>query len=181
MKRRTYDELMELRAKAEESSHWQRHPVSVVLDNIRSMYNVGSIFRTADAAAAQLVVLAGFTPRPPRKEIAKTALGATETVPWDQYDDPVEAVLKLKQAGYTVLAVEIAEGSLTVDALEEHHYPLALVFGNEVHGVSDAVLAACDGAVEIPMYGAKHSLNVAVSAGVAILGAVERWRQIARR
>lgn len=151
-----------------------RHPVSVVLEDIRSLYNVGSIFRTADAFLVQELVLTGFTPTPPRKEIAKTALGADATVPWSAAPTSVEAIQAKKDAGWTVLALELTDDPIPMDSLLAEHYPLCLVLGNELTGVSADALAACNGSVAIPMHGVKHSLNVAVATGIALYEAVRQ-------
>lgn len=146
-----------------------RRPVRVVLDDVRSRHNVGSVFRTADAFALEGLTLCGFTPLPPHREIEKTALGATATVPWEHAPDAAQAVLQLQARGYRVLAVE--QTLRAVPLTEVAHppdAPLALVFGNELHGVSDAVIEACDGCLVIPQHGAKHSLNVSVCAGVVL-------------
>ena len=145
----------------------EKTPVIVVLDNIRSMHNVGSVFRTADAFLLKGVYICGYTPQPPHRDIHKTALGATETVDWQYFATTAEAVRSLKSAGYTVVAIEQTEGSV---ALQEFRMPesglLAVVFGNEVSGVGEEALALCDGSVEIPQWGMKHSLNVSIAAGI---------------
>lgn len=144
-----------------------KQPIRFVLDDVRSRHNVGSIFRTADAFGLEGVTLCGFTPLPPHREIEKTALGATLSVPWEHVPDAAGAVAALQAAGYLVLAVE---QTLAAVPLHEAHTPpgrpIALVLGNELNGVSDAVVAACDGCLVIPQAGSKHSLNVSVCAGV---------------
>jgi 23S rRNA (guanosine2251-2'-O)-methyltransferase len=142
--------------------------IVVVLDDVRSRHNVGSIFRTADGFGAARIVLCGFTPMPPHREIEKTALGATLSVPWEHAPDAAEAVRVLQAEGYRVLAVEQTLEALAIDQVERDGRPLALVLGNEVDGVSDAVIQACDGCVVIPQHGSKHSLNVSVCAGVVL-------------
>src|SRR5690606_15640102 len=134
------------------------------------MHNVGSVFRTADAFNISGIALSGFTPRPPHRDIHKTALGATESVAWRYHADSVELVAEFKAAGYTIVAVEQTTGSML---LPQHggvscHDKLLLVFGNEVSGVSDEVLRLCDGVIEIPQWGSKHSLNISVSVGVVL-------------
>jgi 23S rRNA (guanosine2251-2'-O)-methyltransferase len=147
----------------------EKCPFVVVLDNIRSMHNVGSVFRTGDAFLIQAIYLCGYTPRPPHRDIHKTALGATETVAWEYFPTAGSAVSTLKDNGYTVLAVEQVEGSLPLQGLTtQYSGPLAVVFGNEVEGVNQEVLALCDGSVEIPQWGMKHSLNVSVAAGIVL-------------
>lgn len=146
-----------------------RRPVRVVLDDVRSRHNVGSVFRTADAFALEGLTLCGFTPLPPHREMEKTALGATHTVPWEHAPDAAQAVRQLQARGYRVLAVEQTLKALPLtEVAHPPDAPLALVFGNELHGVSDAVIAACDGCLVIPQHGAKHSLNVSVCAGVVL-------------
>ncbi len=143
--------------------------IRVVLDDVRSRHNVGSIFRTADAFGLEGLILCGFTPCPPHRDIEKTALGATLSVPWEQRSSAVDAVLALKQAGYAVWCVEQTLNAAPMHTwMPENGRPLALVFGNELHGVSDQVIAVSDGALVIPQHGTKHSLNVAVCAGVAL-------------
>lgn len=146
-----------------------KRSVRVVLDDVRSRHNVGSVFRTADAFGLEGVVLCGFTPLPPHREIEKTALGATVSVPWEHAVDAAEAVRALQRQGYRVLALEQTAEAIPLQDLEHVlERPLALVLGNELNGVSDAVIAACDGCVVIPQAGSKHSLNVSVCAGVAL-------------
>jgi 23S rRNA (guanosine2251-2'-O)-methyltransferase len=147
----------------------EKIPVVVVLDNIRSMHNVGSVFRTADAFLIRGVYLCGYTPQPPHRDIHKTALGATETVSWRHFPATTNGILELKDEGFTVLAVEQTEGSMRLDELTlALTGPVALVFGNEVSGVDPAALALCDGSVEIPQFGMKHSLNVSIAAGIVL-------------
>ncbi|MDX1479404.1 MAG: RNA methyltransferase [Saprospiraceae bacterium] len=150
-----------------------KRPVIVVLDNLRSGLNVGSIFRTADAFAIEKVLLTGITARPPHREIQKTAIGATESVAWEYVEDPVTALRALQEAGYEILPVEQTDQSVS---LWEVDVPskVVLVFGNEVDGVRDEILALAEQSIEIPQYGTKHSFNVAVSAGI-VLWEVCRW------
>ena len=147
-----------------------KKPLVVVMDNIRSMHNVGSVFRTADAFLISGICLCGFTPQPPHRDIQKTALGATESVDWVYYENTKDAVLALKQQGYKVFAIEQTQGSISLENFKTYlsNEPVAFVFGNEVEGVSDEVLAICDGAVEIPQYGMKHSLNISVAAAIVL-------------
>lgn len=161
------DELA--RPSAAEHHARQKRPIRLVLDDVRSRHNVGSIFRTADAFGAEGIILCGFTPQPPHREIEKTALGATLSVPWTTEATTVQAVRSLKSHGYRVLAVE-----QTLKAMELQTVPpdpetrLALVFGNELNGVAQEVVAVCDGCLVIPQHGSKHSLNVSVCAGVVL-------------
>ncbi len=163
----SFEEISSRRLSDDEVAHAGRLPLCALLDNVRSLYNVGSVFRTADALWMRELVLTGFTPHPPRREIDKTALGATKTVPWRSFHDPVEGVKALRSEGYTVWAVELTTTSIPLNSILEVPSSLALVFGNEVTGVSPGVLEACDGAIDIPMHGTKHSLNVAVAFGIA--------------
>ena len=168
MRKLIHAEILDKRLSPEQALATRRHPVIGVLENIRSLYNVGSCVRTADAMLLERLVLTGYTPAPPRSEISKTALGATETVPWEHERDTVAAIRKLRDAGIAVYALEIAEGGMPIDAAPDLRFPAALVVGNEIAGVSQEVLDLCDGALEIPMYGVKHSLNVAVAFGVGV-------------
>lgn len=144
-------------------------PIVLVLDNIRSMHNVGSVFRTADAFLVQGIVLCGYTPVPPHRDINKTALGATETVEWQYFDTTVNAVQELKAAGYKVMAIEQAVNSHMLDRFQPPTgEPLALVFGNEVSGVDGEVMKLVDGCIEIPQLGMKHSLNISVTTGIVV-------------
>lgn len=146
-----------------------KQPLVVVLDHVRSLYNVGSVFRSSDAFRISGVCLCGITARPPHPEIHKTALGAEESVDWRYFERTEDAVSWLKEAGYTVLAVEQCEGSTMLQ--DFHRQPgrkYAVVFGNEVKGVQQQVVDSCDGCLEIPQYGTKHSLNVSVTAGIVL-------------
>ncbi|MBN8679714.1 MAG: RNA methyltransferase [Chitinophagales bacterium] len=145
----------------------EKYPLTLVLDEVRSGLNVGSIFRTADAFALEQVILCGITAQPPHREILKTALGSTESVSWRYFEETAQAVQWLKQEGYLVLAVEQTTQKLWLQEfqpLPDQRY--AFIMGNEVEGVSESVLPLCDGALEIPQFGTKHSLNVAVAAGI---------------
>ena len=145
-----------------------KNPVMVVLDNIRSMHNVGSVFRTADAFLAEGICLCGYTPQPPHRDIHKTALGATETVDWLYFPTTLEAVKELKERGYLLYAIEQVEGSLSLEKFVTSGEKIAVVFGNEVEGVNSEVLKLCDGCIEIPQLGMKHSLNISVAAGIVL-------------
>lgn len=152
--------------------------VVVVLDNIRSLHNVGAVFRTADAFALHGLCLCGITATPPSAEIHKTALGAEDTVAWTYHADTLEAVIALKREGYKLLAVEQVEGSTSLSDLTlSPNDKVALVMGNEVKGVRQEVIDICDGAIEIPQYGTKHSLNVSVSAGIVMWEVQKALRQ----
>lgn len=146
-----------------------RRPIRVVLDDVRSRHNVGSIFRTADAFRIDGLDLCGFTPRPPHREIEKTALGATGSVPWRHFDNVGLALERLRSEGWTIVAVEQTRLALPLESFSPAaESRLAVVFGNELHGVSPTVVEACDVAVVLPQHGLKHSLNVAVCAGVVL-------------
>lgn len=144
-------------------------PLTVVLDNVRSLNNIGSIFRTSDAFRVERLMLCGITATPPSPEIHKTALGAEDSVAWEYYDDTLEAVEKLKSEGYTVCALELANGSVSLETYAaDPSGRYAIVAGHEVNGVDQRVVDACDLCLEIPQEGTKHSLNVAVSTALAI-------------
>ena len=142
-------------------------PIVVVLDNVRSALNVGSAFRTADAFALEKIYLCGITATPPHREILKTALGSTETVAWEYAQDAVDVVNSLKRDGYGTWVIEQVEGSVQLQDFEvQGDARIAVIFGNEVSGVAESVIAVCDGSLEIPQFGTKHSLNVAVCVGI---------------
>lgn len=155
------------RMSAEEFRQSAKQPVRIILENIRSMHNVGSVFRSADAFRCEGIVLCGYTPQPPHRDIHKTALGATETVDWLYLPAAAEAVQLLKGQGYKVYAAEQTEGSILLQTFSTAD-PVAVVFGNEVEGVSAGVIALCDGCIEIPQFGTKHSLNVSVAAALVL-------------
>jgi len=147
----------------------EKIPVVVVLDNIRSMHNVGSVFRTADAFLLQSIYLCGYTAQPPHRDIQKTALGATETVDWKYFKTGSEAVQSLRKEGYTIAGVEQVENSISLPDFKSNQYErLAVIFGNEVSGISNEILPLCDCFIEIPQSGMKHSLNISVAAGIVL-------------
>ncbi len=157
------------RISVEEFKQCEKTPVAIVLDNVRSALNVGSIFRTADAFRIAKIWLCGITACPPNAEIRKTALGAEQSVEWEHTSDCVATVNALKAEGYAIVAVEQAVGSVMIDKMNLSQYPkVALIFGNEVKGVDDRLMSLCDLCIEIPQFGTKHSLNVSVSAGIAM-------------
>lgn len=162
--------MSELNRPEAEAHKSQAHfPVVIVLDSIRSMHNVGSIFRTADATNVCGVYLCGHTPRPPHRDIQKTALGATESVPWQHFENVQEALSLLRSEGYKIVGVEQVHGSVGLDAVRfEADTKTAFVFGNEVEGVSESALELCDFCIEIPQFGAKHSFNIAVAGGIVL-------------
>lgn len=157
------------RKSATECKEAEKTPIIIVLDNIRSMHNVGSIFRTADAFLIEAIVLCGITPQPPHREINKTALGATESVDWVYFSTTEEAVKQLRERGTRIYAVEQTEGSVSLeDTLALDTNNIAIILGNEVEGVGESVLPMVDGSIEIPQRGMKHSLNVSVAAGIVL-------------
>lgn len=157
------------RLSPEEYQMARKAPLVVVLDNVRSMHNIGSVFRTCDAFRAESVYLCGISSVPPHSEIHKTALGAEETVEWEYFGETSDAVKELKLKGYSVYAIEIAGGSIKLPQFEiDRKKKVAVVLGHEVKGVQQAVIDICDGCIEIPQYGTKHSLNVSVTAGIII-------------
>ena len=143
-------------------------PVIAVLDNIRSALNVGSVFRTADAFAIEGIIICGISATPPNREITKTAIGATESVAWSYHKDIKEAVAGLKADGYTIIGIEQTTNSISLDGFLPKRQKIAVIFGNEVDGISDSIMEDLDLALEIPQYGTKHSLNVAVCAGIVL-------------
>jgi len=167
MRKLKLDELN--RASVSEFKEQEKLPVAVVLDNVRSMHNVGSIFRTCDGFAVEQVCLCGITSQPPHREIEKTALGATQSINWIYYTDTIEAVEHFRKKGYKIIAVEQAENSIMLNEFDaKHNEKYALIFGNEVNGVSDEVMNVIDTCIEIPQFGTKHSFNIVVSAGIVL-------------
>ncbi len=156
-----------------------RHPVAAVLADVRSIHNVGAMFRTADATRLSHLYLTGFTGTPDHRQLHKTALGAQETVPWSHHADAAALLKRLRAEGYTLAAVEITDASTPVEALGAAHFPLAFIVGNEVDGVPDGLLALADVALELPQYGAKQSLNVSVAFGVVAYDLVRRYHALA--
>jgi tRNA G18 (ribose-2'-O)-methylase SpoU len=157
------------RKSVDEFKRSQKTPVIAILENIRSAYNVGSVFRTADAFLLEAIYITGYTCIPPHKEIKKTALGAEETVHWKHFTDANQAIALLKQNGYKVYAVEQAINSISLEKLvAANDEKLAFIFGNEVTGVEQSTIEQCDGCIEIPQLGMKHSLNIATAAGVVL-------------
>jgi tRNA G18 (ribose-2'-O)-methylase SpoU len=154
-------------------------PLVIILDNIRSQHNIGSVFRTSDAFRIEKIYLCGITATPPHREIHKAALGATESVDWQYIENTGTLIQQLKEEGYTIFAIEQAEGSILVDDFQyDYTAPLAVVFGNEVNGVDEEVMELVDGSIEIPQYGTKHSLNISVSAGIVIWELFKRFYTI---
>jgi 23S rRNA (guanosine2251-2'-O)-methyltransferase len=167
MRKLSMDELN--RKSVEEFKGSKKIPIIILLDNIRSMHNVGSVFRTADAFLLQGIYLCGYTPQPPHRDINKTALGATQTVDWKYFQTINEAIQSLRDDGYKIFAVEQVENSISLQQFSAKQYDkLAVIFGNEVSGVGDEALKLCDGSIEIPQSGMKHSLNISVAAGIVL-------------
>ncbi len=157
------------RKSVEEFRQSDKIPIIVVLDNIRSMHNVGSVFRTADAFLIEAIYLCGYTPQPPHRDINKTALGATDSVNWSYFPTTLEAVEALRTKAYGIYAVEQVTDSFLLNRLStDPDEKIALVFGNEVTGVDAEVLPLCNGCIEIPQFGMKHSLNVSIAAGIVL-------------
>ncbi len=156
----------------------EKLPVSLILDDVRSLNNIGSVFRSADAFLVEKIYLCGITATPPHKDIHKTALGATESVVWEYAPNAVDLVARLKANGYTTLAVEQAEKAIKLNTFNvARNKKYALVFGNEVKGVAQEVVDAADGVLEIPQFGTKHSLNIAVSVGIVVWDFWAKWHR----
>lgn len=162
------------RKSVEQFKESDKTPIIVILENIRSAYNVGSVFRTCDAFLIEAIHIIGYSAKPPHKEIKKTALGAEETVKWKHFATTGEAIEDLRQQGYHIYAVEQAEKSISLERFDING-PLAVVFGNEVAGVEQSTIFLCDGCIEIPQLGMKHSLNIATAAGVVL------WELVRKR
>lgn len=167
MKKLSMDELNRL--STEEFRNSQKMAVTVVLDNVRSLHNIGSVFRTSDAFRIECIHLCGITATPPHREIQKTALGATESVSWEYYHETEESVAGLKTKGYLIFVVEQTNGSTLLQHVDfSKQQKIAIVFGNEVRGVDQRIVDLADVCIEIPQMGTKHSLNVSVSAGIVL-------------
>lgn len=165
------------RLSIEEYQASDKLPVVVVLDNIRSAMNVGSVFRTADAFAIEKIIICGISAVPPNREITKTAIGATESVVWEYIENIIEAVSLLKSTGYTIAGVEQTDHSIKLDEWDVSYEKMAVIFGNEVDGISEEILNELDICIEVPQFGTKHSLNVSVCAGI-VLWELARKRKI---
>jgi len=174
MRKLSWDEIE--RPSPEELADLPRHPIRVMVHNVRSIHNVGSIFRTSDAARVEHVYLTGFTGTPEHKDLHKTALGAQDTVPWSQHDDPVPVLSSLRDRGFTIAVLEQTDRSTSPNHVPDEVYPLCLVVGNEVKGVSQNIVELADRAVELPQFGAKISMNVGVAFGIAVYDLVRRYR-----
>lgn len=175
MRKLTHDEISVNRATLDKIHSVKKLPVTVILNSIRSSYNVGSIFRTSDGAMIEELILCGYTPHPPidsentgNKDVLKTALGSTQSVKWRYIKNPIDAIKEFKEKGIKICALELTENSKPYSDVSLYEFPLCLVVGNEITGVSQEVLDLCDYSIEIPQYGIKQSLNVAVAYGIAI-------------
>jgi tRNA G18 (ribose-2'-O)-methylase SpoU len=176
MKKLSHDEISRNRSTIETLHKVKKLPVYIVLNSIRSNYNVGSIFRTSDGAMIEKLYLCGYTSHPPKselalpgkKEILKTALGSTESVSWEYAKDPKEVIQNLKQEGIKICALEMTDRSIPYHKVTKNDFPLCVIVGNEITGVSQELIDLCDFSIEIPQYGIKQSLNVAVAYGVMI-------------
>lgn len=157
------------RKTVEQFRNSEKSPFVIILDNVRSQSNVGSIFRTADAFVTEAIYLCGITATPPHREIQKTALGATESVAWKYFQRTIDAVNSLREEGYIIIGIEQAEGSIALDSFrKESHRKYALIFGHEINGVAQEVVNNCDYCIEIPQFGTKHSFNIAISVGIVL-------------
>lgn len=168
MRKLKHEEISENRSTLETLHKVDKLPVYVLLDNIRSSYNVGSVFRTSDGAMIKKLFMCGYTPHPPKKEILKTALGSTESVEWEYLEDPKAKILELKEQGVKICALEQTSKSMTYYHIKSSDFPICLIIGNEITGVSQEFIDLCDFSIEIPQFGIKQSLNVAVAYGVSI-------------
>jgi len=168
MKKLTHAEISEKRSTLETLDKVKKLPVYVVLNSIRSSYNVGSIFRTSDGVMIEKLYLCGYTPHPPKKEVLKTALGSQNSVKWEYAENPVDVVKKLKEQGVKIIALEQTDKNIPYYSLTKSDFPMCLIVGNEITGVSQELIDLCDASIEIPQYGIKQSLNVAVAYGIAV-------------
>jgi tRNA G18 (ribose-2'-O)-methylase SpoU len=164
----THEEIGRKRLSLDKVKSVKRNPIYVLCDNIRSIYNVGSIFRTSDAALIEKLYLTGYTPYPPRQEIEKVALGATDAVPWEYVRNPHDVIRNLKDHKVTIAPLEITSGSINYTEPDKDNFPLCLILGNELTGVSNDLISISDFSIEIPQYGYKHSMNVSVAYGIAV-------------
>lgn len=175
MKKLTHSEILEERLTVKQAMEVKRNPIYLILSNIRSLYNVGSIFRTSDAALVSELVMCGFTPHPPRKEIEKTALGSVDSVPWSYEKDIFKAIDSFKEQKIKIFALEQTDKKRNYNSFKKEEFPLCIVVGNELTGLDNDVINVCDDAIEIPMNGVKHSLNVSVATGIALFESIRKW------
>lgn len=176
MRKLSWDEIE--RPDPDDVSRLPKHPVRLVVHNVRSIHNVGSMFRTSDAARIEHVHLTGFTGTPEHEDLHKTALGAQDTVEWSQHDEAIPLLRTLQSEGYSVAVLEQTDDPRRPDEVTAEQFPLALVVGNEVRGIEEDLLDAADLALEIPQYGAKISLNVSVAYGIAVYDLIRRYRTL---
>lgn len=174
IKKLTTEEIFNRQPNLDQVKRLNRTPIYAMIENIRSMYNVGSIFRSSDAINLSKLFLSGYTAKPPRKEIDKTAIGATESVPWEYIHDPIKLIDGLKDSGIEIVVVEHTDRSINYTDLQ-YNFPVCFIFGNEVEGVSDDIVALADRVVDLPMLGIKHSLNVSVAYGIVIYNALNQY------
>lgn len=170
----SYDEIFSRRPTLGELKKLDRFPIYAVIENIRSVHNVGSIFRSSDGARISKLYLCGYTAYPPRQDIEKTALGSTDSVPWEYVKDALSVIRLLKSQGVKIVALEHTSASITCSKAD-YQFPICLVVGNEVDGVSQSIIEHVDFAIDLPMYGLKQSLNVSVAYGVALYRILEAW------
>lgn len=168
MRKLTHAEILGQRKTADEILLQKRNPIIAVCDSIRSIFNVGAVFRTSDGALIEKLYLTGYTPYPPRKEIEKVALGATDTVPWEYSKDAVSVVKSIKESGVRIAALEITDSGRSLWSFTKEEFPVCLIVGNEITGVSSDLIELADTSLEIPMYGMKQSLNVSVAYSIAV-------------
>jgi|YelNatPaOPRAMG01_1025707.scaffolds.fasta_scaffold00044_75 rRNA methylases len=180
MHKLSHFEISQRRLSVEAAKSAERLPIYGLLQNVRSLYNVGSIFRTSDAVLLSHLYLTGFTPYPPRPEISKTALGAVESVPWSYHKSAIHVISELKASGIKLLVLEQTSDSIPIWSLPADILPVCIAVGNEIGGLTKEVLDNADLAAEIPMYGVKHSLNVAVAYGIAMYKAVELYQRTSK-
>jgi len=163
------------RINIDEFKNADKTPITIVLDNVRSALNVGSVFRTSDAFLIENIILCGITATPPDKEIRKAALGSTDSVKWEFFENTIDAVNKLKTEGYHIIGIEQADKSTMLNDISLPKKPIAIIMGNEVNGVAQEVIDVCNAVIEIPQFGTKHSLNISVSTGIVIW---ELWKKL---
>ena len=174
MKKKTTNELNRLSSNSYSNS--LKTPVWIILENLRSAHNIGSFFRTADAFGLAGISICGYSARPPHKQLDKVALGATESVEWLGFDNTIDAIMESKKNGYTVFGVEQTHQAYSLENMPCPKNGIALVFGNEVNGIEEETLTLCDGAIEVPQFGIKHSLNVSVCGGSVLWEATRKYR-----
>lgn len=177
IKKLDYHQILNERLSPAEAKTSKKFPIYIVLDNIRSVYNVGSFFRSCDSSAIQELILCGYTPYPPRNDLQKTALGSIESVNWRRFESTIEAINYLKDKGVKVISIEQTDKKRSYLSIEKSEFPLAFIFGNELTGIDDQIIEKSDDSIEIPMYGHKHSLNVSVSAGIIIYEALRKLNE----